>query len=337
MKGICKTCFNNFGFRTLKKYGGKCFQCHERDEITITGGAHPLYIDTEERHIIIPYTSPSPAEPKKRGLPPNLSPHPKSSPPHPKPPTSHPKPPTSHHHTLPPSPPSHHPKSSPPHPKPPTSHHHTLPSSPPSPPSHHPKSSPPHPNPPTSHPKPPTSHHHTLPPLPPYHHTLPPLPPYHHTLPPSPPYHHTLPPSPLSPIDNDKRECSKCTKLFTNKTLDKHDGMCGRCYSAVFGITKQNIPHGIKKEVWRRYQGNKLEGECYVCEGTICAMSFHAGHLKSEYNGGQVSVDNMRPVCRSCNSKVGVHDMDAYKRALGNIKKNKVENVGLLTRIKNWF
>ena len=275
MKGICKTCFNNFGFRTLKKYGGKCFQCHERDEITITGGAHPLYIDTEERHIIIPYTSPSPAEPKKRGLPPNLSPHPKSSPPHPKPPTSHPKPPTSHHHTL--------------------------------------------------------------PPLPPYHHTLPPLPPYHHTLPPSPPYHHTLPPSPLSPIDNDKRECSKCTKLFTNKTLDKHDGMCGRCYSAVFGITKQNIPHGIKKEVWRRYQGNKLEGECYVCEGTICAMSFHAGHLKSEYNGGQVSVDNMRPVCRSCNSKVGVHDMDAYKRALGNIKKNKVENVGLLTRIKNWF
>ena len=113
--------------------------------------------------------------------------------------------------------------------------------------------------------------------------------------------------------------------------------MCGRCYSAVFGITKQNIPHGIKKEVWRRYQGNKLEGECYVCEGTICAMSFHAGHLKSEYNGGQVSVDNMRPVCRSCNSKVGVHDMDAYKRALGNIKKNKVENVGLLTRIKNWF
>ena len=255
MKGICKTCFNNFGFRTLKKYGGKCFQCHERDEITITGGAHPLYIDTEERHIIIPYTSPSPAEPKKRGLPPNLSPHPKSSPPHPNPPTSHPKPPTSHHHTL----------------------------------------------------------------------------------PPSPPYHHTLPPSPLSPIDNDKRECSKCTKLFTNKTLDKHDGMCGRCYSAVFGITKQNIPHGIKKEVWRRYQGNKLEGECYVCEGTICAMSFHAGHLKSEYNGGQVSVDNMRPVCRSCNSKVGVHDMDAYKRALGNIKKNKVENVGLLTRIKNWF
>jgi hypothetical protein len=103
--------------------------------------------------------------------------------------------------------------------------------------------------------------------------------------------------------------------VFTEKTLKKRDGICGRCFNAK-GITKANIPRIIKDKVWITYVGDKANGQCYVCEKKITMSNFQAGHIKSEYDGGKISVPNLRPVCKSCNVKTGVFNMDDIKNAL---------------------
>lgn len=41
-------------------------------------------------------------------------------------------------------------------------------------------------------------------------------------------------------------------------------------------------------------------------------MSFHCGHVISEKNNGEITVDNLRPICQNCNSSMGTTDMDEF-------------------------
>ena len=118
--------------------------------------------------------------------------------------------------------------------------------------------------------------------------------------------------------------CKKCKKIFSIKTLKKNKGLCGKCNNAVNGITKQNIPGIVKTRVWEVHIGNKLHGKCYVCGKKITAMEFQAGHIKSEYNSGKITVDNLRPVCKSCNVKTGVFNMDEIKICMSSKKSRCV-------------
>jgi hypothetical protein len=122
-----------------------------------------------------------------------------------------------------------------------------------------------------------------------------------------------------------KSDCKKCKKTYTNKTLNKRNGVCGRCFN-LNGITKKNIPKIIKEKTWMLHIGDKAHGKCWVCKKKITMANFQAGHIKSEYGGGQISVDNLRPVCKSCNVKTGVFDMGDIKKALtSTIKDSKLE------------
>lgn len=115
-----------------------------------------------------------------------------------------------------------------------------------------------------------------------------------------------------------KRPCNKCKKEFNIKTLsiNGRDGNCGKCFNSTKGITKKNIPKILKDAVWKKYIGNKLMGECYVCKKEITATSFHAGHINSEYSGGDITVENLRPTCKKCNTSTGVFNMDEIKNSL---------------------
>lgn len=110
-------------------------------------------------------------------------------------------------------------------------------------------------------------------------------------------------------------KCKKCKKQFTKKTLDKNSGCCGKCTNAK-GITKKNIPKILKDKVWETYIGDKLKGSCYICEKEITASNFQAGHIVSEYDGGSITVENLRPTCKSCNVKTGVFNMNDIKNSL---------------------
>ena len=41
-------------------------------------------------------------------------------------------------------------------------------------------------------------------------------------------------------------------------------------------------------------------------------INFEAGHIKSFYNGGDINIENLRPICKVCNIKMGSTNWDEY-------------------------
>lgn len=78
--------------------------------------------------------------------------------------------------------------------------------------------------------------------------------------------------------------------------------------------TKKSIPIAVKRLVWNKYIGEDIgKSKCYCCKlSYITQLSFHCGHVVAEKNGGDINVDNLRPICQSCNSSMGINNMDHY-------------------------
>lgn len=86
---------------------------------------------------------------------------------------------------------------------------------------------------------------------------------------------------------------------------------------------KKAIPKAIKALVWNTHIGESNGiGLCQCCfTNEIKQMSFQCGHVISEYNGGSVNVNNMKPICSGCNFSMGTRNMDEYMKTYG-LKKN---------------
>ena len=78
--------------------------------------------------------------------------------------------------------------------------------------------------------------------------------------------------------------------------------------------TKEKIPSAVRKIVWNTYIGSdNLRGKCLCCNfEDITQNNFECGHIKSEKNGGEVNVENLRPICSSCNKSISSNDMDTF-------------------------
>jgi hypothetical protein len=74
---------------------------------------------------------------------------------------------------------------------------------------------------------------------------------------------------------------------------------------------KKPIPKKIRQLVWNKHIGEKFgSGTCLCCKITeITQMSFHCGHITSEKNGGDITIDNLLPICALCNSSMGSMNM----------------------------
>ncbi len=66
---------------------------------------------------------------------------------------------------------------------------------------------------------------------------------------------------------------------------------------------KKAIPSSLKHAVWVHYNGKRFECKCCVawCPNTVDVFSFEAGHDVPESKGGATTIDNLRPICSSCN------------------------------------
>lgn len=77
---------------------------------------------------------------------------------------------------------------------------------------------------------------------------------------------------------------------------------------------KGTIPKPLKEAVWKKYIGaDSGEGKCYVCKKTITFFDFDAGHNKAAAKGGKDTVENLRPICHSCNLAMGTTSIEVYK------------------------
>ncbi len=76
---------------------------------------------------------------------------------------------------------------------------------------------------------------------------------------------------------------------------------------------KKIIPPKLRELVWKTYIGNNITQPCPICEITeITSFSFECGHVISECNGGTNDIENLRAICKSCNSSMGIKHMYQY-------------------------
>jgi 5-methylcytosine-specific restriction endonuclease McrA len=74
---------------------------------------------------------------------------------------------------------------------------------------------------------------------------------------------------------------------------------------------KQTIPKNIRVIVWNHYIGEDIiKHKCLCCKKvTISNINFEVGHVLSEKHGGTHEINNLRPVCFSCNHSMGTENM----------------------------
>ena len=83
-------------------------------------------------------------------------------------------------------------------------------------------------------------------------------------------------------------------------------------------VKKEKIPATLKNIVWHKYFETSLTGICQCCKvENISKAIFDAGHIISEKNGGQVVLENLKPICKLCNSSMGKTNMDEFMKKYG--------------------
>ena len=77
---------------------------------------------------------------------------------------------------------------------------------------------------------------------------------------------------------------------------------------------KNPVPPKLRQDVWESNIGDRFWGNCFVCNMRIHVLEFSYGHIVSEFMGGQMVLENLKVVCKSCNSKMGTQNMIEFKQ-----------------------
>jgi 5-methylcytosine-specific restriction endonuclease McrA len=77
---------------------------------------------------------------------------------------------------------------------------------------------------------------------------------------------------------------------------------------------KQFIPKNVKINVWNTHIDiNIQKHKCLCCKKSIITNTdFDVGHVISEKDGGTHEINNLRPICSSCNHSMGTTNMIEY-------------------------
>lgn len=75
-----------------------------------------------------------------------------------------------------------------------------------------------------------------------------------------------------------------------------------------------SIAAPLKTKIWDIYIGREVaEVECPLCENeNIRIIKFHGGHVLATSRGGDYSLENLRPICCTCNTSMGNRHMKDF-------------------------
>jgi len=82
---------------------------------------------------------------------------------------------------------------------------------------------------------------------------------------------------------------------------------------------RKAIPLKLRNAVWKLYFGDEENGRCFCCATEIykkaseATKSWNCGHVVSDHDGGELTEENMRPVCFTCNQKMKTENMMIFK------------------------
>jgi len=85
-------------------------------------------------------------------------------------------------------------------------------------------------------------------------------------------------------------------------------------------MSKAKILTKIKEEVWHCYNEcyNANIGKCFACQkNEISQTNFACGHVISEYDNGSLTLENLRPLCTSCNSSCNTKHLFEWMKENG--------------------
>lgn len=92
---------------------------------------------------------------------------------------------------------------------------------------------------------------------------------------------------------------------------------------------KKSIPQAIRVQVWNTYIGEQARsGDCMaLCHKTIDVTDFECGHVIAEAKGGATTIENLRPICHSCNRSMSTMNLNEWisKHGLKPNQNNKIE------------
>ena len=79
---------------------------------------------------------------------------------------------------------------------------------------------------------------------------------------------------------------------------------------------RKPIPKAVREQVWDKYmKATERVGKCYCCGWRpITDSDFEVGHNKAVAKGGRDHINNLRPICKSCNRSMGTMSIEVYKR-----------------------
>ena len=77
---------------------------------------------------------------------------------------------------------------------------------------------------------------------------------------------------------------------------------------------KQPIPESTKALAWDRWIGNEIgKCKCLCCKSLeITQRNCHFGHIVAEANGGNITINNLRPICQKCNNSMNITNMKQF-------------------------
>ena len=76
---------------------------------------------------------------------------------------------------------------------------------------------------------------------------------------------------------------------------------------------RKNIPKTVRDSLWNKFFFEELNGNCSVCNVKINYHNFHAGHIISVKDGGTNNINNLEPLCSSCNLSMGTQNLHEFK------------------------
>jgi type III secretion system FlhB-like substrate exporter len=71
---------------------------------------------------------------------------------------------------------------------------------------------------------------------------------------------------------------------------------------------RKPIPASVRHDVWDLYF-EKTTGFCYCCQREITIRSWEAGHIQAAALKGPDTVENLVPICSSCNKSMSTTNM----------------------------
>ena len=78
------------------------------------------------------------------------------------------------------------------------------------------------------------------------------------------------------------------------------------------------IPATVRNTIWNKYIGDKEKAKCYCCKiEPITKGNYDCGHIISDKDGGEINIENMRPICGLCNKSMGAMNMTKFMKQYG--------------------